>query len=58
MMTVSAGGGHGSIFVVKSVAGGGVNCVDPEPTNSYFSLQGDFLHLAEIFYIGKNLWFW
>jgi len=30
------------------------------PSNSYISLQGDFLHQAEIFYISrvKNLRFW
>ena len=44
----------------KSEAGGGVNCVDPVPINSYVNLQGDFLHRAEIFYFGrvKNLRFW
>ena len=37
--------------------GGGAITSTKRPTNSYISLQGDFLHRAEIFYTGrvKNL---
>ena len=58
--TVSAGGSHGPILIGKSEAGGGSIASTQRPTNSYVNLQGDFLHRAEIFYIGhvKNLLFW
>ena len=61
MRTVSAGGGHGPILLGKSEAGGRESIASTQrPTNSYVNLQGDFLHRAEIFYIGhvKNLRFW
>ena len=60
MRTVSAGGRHGPNLLGKSEAGGGVIASTQRPTHSYFSLQGDFLHRAEIFDIGrvKNLRFW
>ncbi len=61
MRTVSAGGGHGHNLLGKSEAGGGGSiALTQRPINSYVSLQGDFLHRAEIFYIGrvKNLRFW
>ena len=61
MRTVSAGGGHGTILSGKSEAGGaGFIASTQRPTNSYVNLQGDFLHRAEIFFIGhvKNLQFW
>ena len=61
MRTVSAGGGHGPILLGKSEAGGrGAQLRQPRD-NSYINLQGDYLHLAEIFYIGhdvKNLRIW
>ena len=52
MRTVCAGGGHGPILLGKSEAGGGSIVSTQRPTNSYVNLQGDFLHRAEIFYIG------
>ena len=60
MRTVSAGGGHGPILLGKSEAGGGESIATQRPTNSYVNLKEDFLHQAEIFYIGrvKNLRFW
>ena len=61
MRTVSAGGGHGPILLRKSEAGGRESIASAQRhTNSYVNLQGDFLHRAEIFYIGhvKNLRFW
>ena len=33
--------------------GGGSIALTQRPINSYVSLQGDFLHRAEIFYIGR-----
>ena len=60
MRTVSAGSGHGPILLGKLEAGGGGSiALTQRPPNSYVSLQGDFLHRAEIFYIGhvKNLRF-
>ena len=60
MRTVFAGGGHGPNLLGKLDAGGGGSIASTQrPTNSYVSLQGDFLHGAEIFYIGrvKNLRF-
>jgi len=58
--TVPAGGGHGPILVGKSEAGGGSIVSPQRPINSYVNLQGVFIPLAEIFYIGrvKNLRFW
>ena len=60
MRTVSVGGGHGPILLGKSEAGGGSIASTQRPINSYVNLQGDFLHRAEIFYIGhvKNLRIW
>ena len=60
MRTVSASGGHGLNLLGKSEAGGGSIALTQRPIDSYVSLQGDFLHQAEIFYIGrvKNLRFW
>jgi hypothetical protein len=40
-------------MVTKSEAGGGSIALTQRPINSYVSLQGDFLHRAEIFYIGR-----
>ena len=52
MRTVSAGGGHGPNLLGKSDAGGGgAIALTQRPINSYVSLQGDFLHRAEFFYI-------
>ena len=61
MRTVSAGGDHGPILLGSQKRGGwGSIASTQRPTNSYVNLQGDFLHRAEIFYIGhvKNLQFW
>jgi len=57
MRTVSAGGGHGPILLGKSEAGGRGGQLRRPRDNSYVNLQGDFIHPAEIFYIGhvKNL---
>jgi hypothetical protein len=61
MRTVSAGGGHGPILFIREVgSGGGGQLRRPRDLLSYVNLEGDFLHRAEIFYIGhvKNLRFW
>jgi len=48
-----------SEFIREVGSRGGVIASTQRPTNSYLSLQGDFLHRAEIFYIGhvENLRF-
>jgi hypothetical protein len=50
-----------SDFIREVGSGGRGSIVSTQrPTYSYVNLQGDFLHRAEIFYIGrvKNLRFW
>ena len=45
MRTVSTGGGHGPNYLLgKSELGGGLIVSTQRLTNSYVSLQGDFLH--------------
>jgi hypothetical protein len=41
-----------SDFIREVGSGGGSIASTQRPTNSYVNLQGDFLHRAEIFYIG------